>query len=77
MVKRSVKKKACHERSLLEVLNYGKLDAHAEHVRKELLRMVRVCISSWRICSACTSVPDAYAQRAHKGRSIRVRKSIF
>ena len=34
-------------------------------------------ISSWRACSACAWVPDPYAQRVHKGRSMRVRNSIF
>jgi hypothetical protein len=29
------------------------------------------------VCSVHKSVPDPYAQCSHKGRSIRVRKSIF
>ncbi len=61
--------------------------AHAEGIQnehlknrktyKELMRMLRVHISSWRARSGCASVPDPYAQRAHKGRSMRVRNSIF
>ncbi len=35
------------------------------------------CASSWRARSGCASVPDKYAQPAHKGRSMRVRNSIF
>jgi hypothetical protein len=34
-------------------------------------------ISSWHASSACARVPDPYAQRAHKGRSMRVRNSVF
>ncbi len=49
----------------------------AEHARKELMHMVKVRISSWRARSECPSVPDPYAQRAHKGRSMHVRNSIF
>jgi hypothetical protein len=58
-------------------LKNTKTDAHAEHARQELMRMLRVRISSWRARSGCASVPDPYAQRAHKGRSMRVRNSIF
>ena len=54
-----------------------KNDAYAEHARKELMRMLRVGTSSWSARSGCASVPDPYAQRAHKGRSMRVRNSIF
>ncbi len=53
-------------------LKYTKTDA-----RQELMRMLRVRISSWRARSGCASFPDPYAQRAHKGRSMRVRNSIF
>ncbi len=60
-----------------EQLKNRKTDAHAEHSRKKLMRMLRVRISSWRARSGCESVPDPYAQRAHKGRSMRVRNSIF
>jgi hypothetical protein len=60
-----------------EHLKNTKTDAHAEHVRQELMRMLSVRISSWRARSWCASVPDPYAQRAHKGRSMRVRNSIF
>ncbi len=42
-------------------------DAHAEHTRKELMRMLSMRISSLRICSACASVPYAHAQHAFKG----------
>jgi hypothetical protein len=60
-----------------EHLKNTKTDAHAEHARQELMRMLRVRISSWRARSGCASVPDPYAQRAHKGRSMRLRNSIF
>jgi len=40
------------------------------HAHKELMRMIRVRISSWLGCSACASVPDPYAQHAHKGWSM-------
>ena len=60
-----------------EHLKFRKTDAHAEHARKKLMRMLRVRISTWRACSGCASVPDPYAQRAHKGRSMRLRNSIF
>ncbi len=47
--------------------------AHAEHTRKELMRMLSMRISSWCICSGYTSVPDAYAQHVLKGlRSVHV-----
>jgi len=42
-----------------------------------LTRMLSARTSSWLVCSANASVPDPYAQRAHKGRSMRVRNSIF
>jgi len=38
-----------------EYLKNGKTDAHAEHARKELVRMLSVRISSLRVCSACAS----------------------
>ncbi len=60
-----------------EHLKNMKTDAHAEHALQELMRMLRVRISSWRARSGCASVPDPYAQRAHKGRNVRVRISIF
>ncbi len=34
--------------------------------RTKLMRMLRVRISSWRICSASASVPDPYAQGMHQ-----------
>ncbi len=40
--------------------------ANAEHSRKKLMRMLRVHISSWLVCSANASVPDPYAQDAHQ-----------
>ncbi len=60
-----------------EYLKNEKTDAHAEHAHKELMCMLRVRISSLRARSGCASVPDLYAQRAHKGWSMRVRNSIF
>jgi hypothetical protein len=60
-----------------EHLKNTKTDAHVEHARQELMRMLRVRISSWRARSGCASVPDPYAQRAHKGRSMRLRNYIF
>ncbi len=42
-------------------------DAHAEHTRKELMHMLSMCITSWRICSGYASVPDVYAQLVLKG----------
>ncbi len=60
-----------------EHLKIGKTDAYAEHARKELMFMIRVRISSLLVCSAFASVLDAYAHRAHKVRSMRIRKSIF
>ncbi len=60
-----------------EHLKNWKIDAHTEHVRQKLMRMVRVGISSCCACSVYASVPDPYAQRAHKGQSVRVRKSNF
>ncbi len=41
-------------------------DAHAEHTRKELMRMLSIRISSWCVCSGYASVPDAYAQCTHQ-----------
>jgi hypothetical protein len=32
--------------------------AYAQHTRKKLIRMLRVLISSWLVCSANASVPD-------------------
>jgi hypothetical protein len=43
----------------------------------KLMRMLSMLVRNWCIYSGCISVPDAYAHRAHKGRSIRVRKLIF
>jgi hypothetical protein len=39
--------------------------AYDEHTRKKLMRMLRVRISSWLVCSANASVPDPYAQGMH------------
>jgi hypothetical protein len=50
-----------------EHLKNRKTDAHAKHARKELMHMLRVRICSWHAGSGCASVPDPYAQRAHKG----------
>ncbi len=52
-------------------------DAYAQCTHQFLTRMLSARISSWRACSACAWVPDPYAQRAHKGRSMRVKSSIF
>jgi hypothetical protein len=41
-------------------------DAHAEHTRKELVRMLSIRISSCCVCSGYASVPDAYAQHVLK-----------
>jgi hypothetical protein len=41
-------------------------DAHAEHTRKELMRMLSMRISSLYVCSACAPVPCAHAQLAHQ-----------
>ncbi len=35
--------------------------AYAEHTHKKLMRMLRLCISSWPVCSVYASVPDLYA----------------
>ncbi len=42
-------------------------DSHAEHTRKELMRMLSMRISSWCVCSGYASVPDVYAQHVLKG----------
>ncbi len=42
-----------------------------------LMRMLSMRVRNWCICSGCASVPDPYAQHAQKGRSMRVRNSIF
>ncbi len=55
-------------------LKNGKTDAYVEHSHQFLTRMLSMRTSALRVCSACASVPDAYAQHNHKGRSIRVRK---
>ncbi len=60
-----------------KLLKNTNTDAHAVHARQEPMRMLRVRISSCRARSGCASVPDPYAQRAHKGRSMRGRNSIF
>ena len=49
-----------------EHLKNRKTDAHADYAHKELMHMLRFA-----------SIPDPYAQRAHKGRSMLVRNSIF
>jgi hypothetical protein len=60
-------------------MNIWKTDAHAEHTRKELMRMVRVRISSCRAHSVCAQflIRMLSVRTAHKGRSMRVRNSIF
>jgi hypothetical protein len=58
-------------------LEKWKTDAYAEHTNQFLTRMLSMRTSALRVCSACAPVPDAYAQHTHKGRSIRIRKSIF
>jgi hypothetical protein len=40
--------------------------AYAEHASKKLMRMLRVRISSWLVCSATASVPDPYTQGKHQ-----------
>ena len=56
---------------------------HAEGIQNKhfkigkLMRMLRLRLRNWCVCSRCASVPDLYAQRAHKGWSMRVRNSIF
>ncbi len=52
------------------LLKNGKTDAYAEHTHQFLPRMLSMPTSSLCVCSACASVPDAYAQRRHKGGSI-------
>ncbi len=48
-------------------------DEHAEHTRKERMRMLSMLISSWCVCSGYASDPDAYAQHVLKGlRSVHV-----
>jgi hypothetical protein len=42
-------------------------DAHAEHTRKELMRMLSMRISYLRVCSACAPVPYGNAQHGLKG----------
>jgi hypothetical protein len=42
-------------------------DAHVEHTCKELMRMLSMRISYFRVCSACAPVPYAYAQHGLKG----------
>jgi hypothetical protein len=41
-------------------------DAYPEHTGQELMRMLSMRISSWRVCSACAPVSYAYAQHKHK-----------
>jgi hypothetical protein len=51
--------------------------AHAEHTRKELMRMLSIRISSLRVCSVHAPVPDSYAQCTHQflTRTLSVRVS--
>jgi hypothetical protein len=42
-------------------------DAHAVHMRKELMRMLSIRISSLCVFSACAPVPYTYAQHGLKG----------
>ncbi len=42
-------------------------DAHAEHTRKELMRMLSIRIRAKRVCSVCAPVPYAYAQHSLQG----------
>ncbi len=58
-------------------LKNEKTDAYAEHKHQFQTPMLSMRTSSLRVGSACASVPDAYAQRTHKGRSIRIRKLNF
>jgi hypothetical protein len=57
---------------LLIILSFGGArphlisDAQAEHTRKELMRVLRMRISSLRACSVNASVPDGYAQHSFK-----------
>jgi hypothetical protein len=39
---------------------------NAEHTHQELMRTLSIWVRNWCVCSACASVPDAYAQHAHK-----------
>ncbi len=48
----------------LQIWNF---DAYAEHRRKKLIRMLRLHISSWPVCTEYASVLDAYAQHILKG----------
>jgi hypothetical protein len=55
------------------------LRVHTMNIWKigKLMCMLSMHVRNWCIWSGCASVPDPYAQRAHKGRSMRVRNSIF
>ncbi len=56
--------------------------AHAKGIQNEHLKigkltlMLSMRVRNWCVCSGCASVPDPYAQRAHKGWSMRKRNSI-
>ncbi len=48
---------------LFKILNFF---PYAEHTPKKLMCMLKVCISSCRVCSANASVPDPNAQGTHQ-----------
>ena len=41
-------------------------EKNAEYTHQELMRTLSIRVRNWCICSACTSVPDTYAQHAHQ-----------
>jgi hypothetical protein len=50
-------------RDLFQIWNFY---VYTEHTLKKLMRMLRVRVSSWLVCSANASVPDLYAQGTHQ-----------
>ncbi len=44
---------------------------------EDIKHMFKMSIISWRVRSVHSSVPDPYAQRAHKGWSMHIRKSKY
>ncbi len=75
----------CTHQSLTRMLRVYKINIWKI---QKLMRMLSMRVRNWCVCSGCTSVPDAhtqgahqsltqYAQRAHKGRSMRIRNSIY
>jgi hypothetical protein len=54
-------------------LKNGKTGANAEHTHHFLTHMLSMGTSVLHVFLACASVPDAYAQHTHKGRSIRLK----